>query len=303
MMRRTLVLLAVAAALASAKVAIARRLDLRRQLAPYDVTYVPRAAAVRWFSLAHPTLAANLYWLRAVQYMGEPRANARGWDKLFPLLDLVTDLDPRHGYAYQVGGNILAGAARIEESNRLLEKGIASVPERYILPFHRGVNAFLYEGDYARAGEWFERAALVPGAPLHMREAVMALYVKGDRADAAIRFLTHMIQQSEDPESRKALEAQLQQAQLERAALQIDAAVEIFRERFGYPPVWVQQLTTTGLLDTIPPDPYGGTWVLDEEGRAHSTVNPRRVMRPLTPAERSQSLRDLRSRLKGAQSR
>ena len=232
MRRRAAALLLVALALICAKVAVGRHSQVRATLAPYDLAYVPRPAAVRWLSLGHHTLAADLYWLRTVQYMGDPRANARGWDKLLPVLDLVTDLDPRHGYAYQVGGNILASVGRVEESNRILEKGFARLPERYILPFHRGVNAFMYAGDYSLAGQWFERAARSPGAPLHMREAVMAMYVKGDQAGSAIRFLNEMLAVTEVPESRRALEAQLQQAQLEEVALLLDAAAETFHERF-----------------------------------------------------------------------
>ncbi|HVI97188.1 MAG TPA: tetratricopeptide repeat protein [Anaeromyxobacter sp.] len=300
MRRRTLALLVLAAAFATAKVAIGRRLDARRTLAPYDIAYVPRSGAVRWVSLGHPTLAANLWWLRAVQYMGEPHAKARGWDRLFPVLDLVTDLDPRHGYAYQVGANILSGAGLVDESNRLLEKGAASCPDRYILPYHRGVNAFLYAGDYALAASWFERAATTPGAPLHTREAVMAMYVKADQADAAIRFLTHMIEASEDPESRKALEAQLAQARLEQVALRLDDAVEAYRERFQRLPFAVEELRFAGLVDEIPADPYGGSWTIDGEGRVHSTVNTRRVMRPQTSTERKSVLDRLRSTLKGA---
>jgi hypothetical protein len=165
------------------------------------------------------------------------------------------------------------------------------------------VNAFLYAGDYALAGRWFERAARVPGAPLHVREAVMALYVKGGQAEIAIRFLTHMLQESEDPESRQALEAQLKQAYLERSALLVDEAVERFIERTQRRPNTVQELVTAGLLGEIPPDPYGGSWVIDQEGRVHSSVHDRRVMRPESASQREKLMQDLRSHLKGMQSR
>jgi len=36
-------------------------------------------------------------------------------------LDLVTELDPQHGYAYQVGGNTLGSVGRIDESNAMLQ--------------------------------------------------------------------------------------------------------------------------------------------------------------------------------------
>jgi hypothetical protein len=192
---------------------------------------------------------------------------------------------------------------RVDESNRLLEKGVANIPGRYILAFHRGVNSFMYDGDYALAGEWFERAAQIPGAPTHMREAVMAMYVKGNRAAAAIRFLTHMVQVSEDPESRKALEAQLLQARLEQAALPIDDAARSYRERFGRLPASADELVGAGLLTELPRDPFGGSWRLDVDGRAHSTSNDRRLFKPSDAAGRSSTLHSLRSNLKGAQAR
>src|SRR6266545_1062582 len=156
---------------------------------PYDVAFVPSAASLRWTSLGHPTLAANLMWLRAVQYMGEPRADERGWSKLRAIVELVTDLDPRHGYAYQTSANLLSTAGLLSDSNAILEKGTRNVPDRYILPFQRAVNAFLYAGDYAEAGRWFEVAAKAPGAPPHLRDYVLAMYVKGDAAGPVRRGL------------------------------------------------------------------------------------------------------------------
>jgi tetratricopeptide (TPR) repeat protein len=296
MRRRSIALLATAALLAAASVGVGRGLDAQGT-EPYDLGFVPRAAAVRWLSLGHPTLAANLYWLRAVQYIGDPAGDRRGWGKLYPIVDLVTDLDPRHGYAYQVAANVLAGVGRVAESNRLLEKGARSNPGRYILPFHRAVNAFLYQGDYAEAGRWFERAAETPGAPPHLRESVVAMYVKGNQAEAAIGFLEHLLASAGDPESRKALERQLERARIEKVAWSIDEALERYRTRFALGPVDLQRLVDTSLLAAIPSDPLGGFWFLGTDGRAHSSVNPERFQRPMTAAERRDSIRSLGARM------
>lgn len=292
MRRRSLALGLAAAALAAATVAVGLRLDVTG-VSPYDLGFVPRAAAVRWLSLGHPTLAANLYWLRAVQYMGDPRADARGWEKLLPIMELVTDLDPGHGYAYQVAANVLGGAGRVQEANRLLEKGTRNVPDRYILPFHRAVNAFLYQGDYAEAGRWFEVAARTPGAPPHLRENVVAFYVKGNQADAAIAFLGHLGESASDPESRKAIERQLARARFERAALRIDEALQRHRERFRFGPYDLRRLVEEGLLPALPPDPAGGSWFIGEDGRARSTRGPERYLDPLDETGRARAIHQL----------
>lgn len=250
------------------------------QSKPYDVDVIPRASAARIGSLGHAVSAANLYWLKAVQYIGEPRANERGWEKLFPLVELVTDLDPGHGYAYQVAGVILGSVDRVAESNAILEKGIRNAPNRYILPFLRAFNAFYYKNDFGLAGRYVEIAADVPGSPAHLRDTALAFYVKGQEADAAIAFLERMLSEAADSETAAAIERQLKQARLEKAAQAIDDAVERYRAEYGvYPPV-LELLRVTGFLEAIPEDPFGGSFVFGEDGRVRSSANPFRYKKP-----------------------
>lgn len=259
---------------------------LRRAIEkPYDVEVVPPASAVRWVSLGHPLQAANFYWLRTVQYIGEPRADYRGWEKLYPLVQLVTDLDPGHGYAYQVAGVVLASAGRVAESNAILEKGTRNVPGRYILPYLRAFNAFYYQGNWELAGRWAEIAAKAPGAPDHVKRNVLAYYVKGGRAEAAISFLENVLQETNDPESRKKIEAELQQARFEREAERLDELVEAYRKRFGARPPSLSALTAGGLIDRLPREPFGGAWILGGDGRVRSTAHEFRFAPPSPPAQ------------------
>lgn len=266
-------------ALALATALLARRLDTG-QLRPYDVGIVPSAGTLRWLSLGHPTLAANLLWLRAVQYIGDPRGDERGWDKLYPLVDTLTDLDPGHGYAYQVAGTLLSTYDKVAESNAILEKGARALPDRYILPHLRAFNAFYYDDDWVTAGKWAEIAARSKGAPAHARHYALAYYVKGRRADAAVDYLEQILSEARDPETRTAVEAQLKQAILERDAARVDEAAERWRERYVVGPLVIGQLVSEGLVDRIPADPFGGELYVDEEGRVRSTANPFRFSRP-----------------------
>ena len=285
-MHRALHLIA-ALLLTAAMVLAAGRLRAARAK-PYDVEVVPPLAAVRWLSLGHPLTAANLYWLRTVQYIGEPRADERGWDKLYPLVELVTDLDSRHGYAYQVAGVVLSSAERLHESNALLEKGSRNVPDRYILPYFRAFNAFYYENDWPLAGKWAEIAARSPGAPEHVRQNVLSYYVKGGRADAAVRFLEDAYRSAQDEESRKAVKAQLDQAVFERDVEPVDAAIARWRERNLVGPIALESLVADGLLDALPQDPYGGELFPGADGRVRSTAHDRRI----SPRPAAESLRD-----------
>jgi hypothetical protein len=250
---------------------------------PYDVAVVPPSSALRWLSFGHPTLVANLFYLRAVQYIGEPHANQRGWDKLYPLVDLVTDLDPDHGYAYQVAGTLLGSDDRVEESNAILEKGMHNCPSRYILPFLRAFNAFYYAGDYAEAGRFVEIAARTPGAPGRLRQNVLAMYVKGKHADAALAFLDQARAAAQDDETRRAIDEQMKQAILERDAAVLDDGVARYKERHGVQPLILPVLIAEGLADSIPEDPFGGVYVIGPDGRVRSTAHPARFSPPDKP--------------------
>jgi tetratricopeptide (TPR) repeat protein len=267
------VALAVATALCASRLSAAED-------RPYDIAMVPSSKVLRWISAGHPTLAANLLWLRAVQYIGEPRADERGWDKLYPVVDALTDLDPRHGYVYQVAGVVLGSKGRPQESNAILEKGTRNVPDRYILPYLRAFNAFYYDDDWPTAGRFAEISARTPGAPDHVRQNVLAYYVKGKRADAAVAFLEQSLAEAKDPDTRKAVVSQLSQARLEQAAERLDAAVAEWQRRYLVGPLSLDQLVREGLIDDIPPDPAGGELYVGDDGRIRSTANAFRFSLP-----------------------
>jgi hypothetical protein len=272
--------IAVFVALACGMTLVASRISTAQER-PYDISVVPSSRVLRWLSVGHPTLAANLLWLRAVQYIGEPRSAERGWSKLYPVVDAVTDLDPGHGYAYQVAGVVLGSVGRTAESNAILEKGTRNVRDRYILPYLRAFNAFYYDDDWPTAGRFAEISARTPGAPEHVRQNVLAYYVKGKRADAAVAFLQQSLAEAKDPDTRKAVESQLRQALLEQDAARLDDAIEEWRRRYVTGPIDLHQLVAEGLVREIPPDPSGGELYVGDDGRVRSTANSFRF----SPAE------------------
>ena len=56
------------------------------------------------------SLAADVYWIRAIQHYGGERLaqGPRNYDLLYPLLDLTTSLDPYFSIAYRFGAIFLS---------------------------------------------------------------------------------------------------------------------------------------------------------------------------------------------------
>jgi tetratricopeptide (TPR) repeat protein len=241
---------------------------------PFDVAYVPSGAAARVAALGHRSLLSDLYWLAVVQYVGDPKADERGWDDLLPLLELVTDLDPRHGYAYQTGGIVLSAAGRLDESDRILEKGMAEGPPYWTFPYYLSFNAWFYRGDYERAAHYARLAAQRPGASPSISHLAVSLAAKSGSPEDAIAMLEELQRTVEDELSASLLEEQMRLAILERDAQALERAAGRFRSAYGRDPASLDELVAAGVIAAIPADPFGGEYRWDrEERKVRSTAN------------------------------
>jgi len=254
--------------------------------------YVTSGAAARRLSLGFNALAADLYWIRAIQYYGglklrsaagaggEPAGARQALDYklLYPLLDLTTSLDPEFSIAYRFGSIFLAepaprGAGRPDLAIALLEKGLKARPDKWEYMQDIGFVHYWWTHDYQSASKWFARAADAPGGPWFLRSmAATTLAVGRDRQSS--RLLWESIRQSADNDwLRNDAERRLLQL---RAMDEIDALqqrVDRFTKVTGAPPADWAALRAI----RVPPDPTGAPYEL-EHGRvklsSHSPLFP-----------------------------
>jgi hypothetical protein len=133
-----------------------------------ELAYYPSGRHLEPATLGHPETAADLAWIRAVQYYGEHRHRDNRFVRMFHIFDILTTLAPRFESAYVFGAFALAQEGRdFPDAERLIQKGIENNPRSAWLAFEAG---FLYyikpDGrDLPHAAEYFERSARLPGAP------------------------------------------------------------------------------------------------------------------------------------------
>ena len=99
-----------------------------------DVLYIRSPGVARRAVLRYQGLAADVYWIRAIQHFGQehlaPPPHVRTYGLLYPLLDLTTTLDPYFSIAYRFGAIFLGepypgGPGRPDLAIALLNKGLA----------------------------------------------------------------------------------------------------------------------------------------------------------------------------------
>jgi tetratricopeptide (TPR) repeat protein len=261
-----------------------------RSAEPVEQTlYVRSPAAVRRMVLSYDAMAADLYWIRAVQHYGSTKLanNARRrYELLYPLLDLTTSLDPYFNRAYRFGAIFLAekppaGPGRADLAIALLQKGLTAQPKRWEFAWDLGFVYYWHRQDYARAAEWFKRSADIPGAPLWLGPmAAVTLAKGGDRATSR-QLWNEVVKSAPEAAGWVRVQAELRLLQLD-AMDQIDVLENVAKEyerRTGSLPFTWDEMVRAGFLRGVPVDPrgfpyelnpYWGIVTLSEK----STLNP-----------------------------
>ena len=265
--------LAVAAALCLAA-AVALHAAIDRWPAPAVDTpgllYVRSPEAARRAALSYRGVAADVYWIRALQHFGTerlaPPQHVKDYSLLYPLLDLATTLDPYFNIAYRFGSIFLGepypgGPGRPDLAIELLKKGLAAQPTKWQYMQDLGFVYYWHLRDYRAAAEAFQRASEMPNAPNWMRPLAAVTLAEGGHRNAS-RALWTELAKSEEPWLRDS--AVLRLTQLD--------AMETME-------LW-KRAKDQGLNPPIPNDPSGTPFVLNP-ATGGIIVSPQSKLYPL----------------------
>ena len=285
--------LAGGAALAAAAFAAAIGLQMARDQAyPRDeaaeraLMYVQSPAALRRIVLSFDALAADVYWVRALQHYGGDRLSQtkqQKYEQLYPLLDLATSLDPYFTIGYRFGAIFLSeaypgGPGRPDQAIALLRKGIAAQPTKWQYYHDIAFVHYWQLRDMEGAARWFRMAAAQPGAPNWLEPVAASMLIQGgDRASA--RFLLQQILQSEEQWLRRAATRSLQQLDALDAIDKLRPFVQRYPPPAGERYSW-EWLNRRGVMRGIPVDPAGEPFEIDP-GTGDVTVSARSELSPM----------------------
>ena len=133
-----------------------------------ELSYYPSGRYLRVATLGHDEAAADLAWLRAVQYYGEHRTTDNRFERMPHVFDILTALAPRFLAPYVFGAFALAQeGGDVEGAEALMQKGLEANPGSGRLAFEMGFLYYVRPGgrDLRHAAEYFEQAARQPDAP------------------------------------------------------------------------------------------------------------------------------------------
>jgi hypothetical protein len=242
------------------------------QYSPTDeVQWVRSPAVMRRLVLGFDGVAADIYWIRSVQFYGGTKLSTdehKKYDFLYPLLDITTTLDPQFNIAYRFGAILLSesypnGPGRPDQAIALLEKGIRESPNKWEYYLDAGFVHYWWERDTQAAADWFLRASKLPDSPEWLQPLAASVLAEGGQQNAARLLLTQLAQTAEQEWMRKAARTRLQQLDAENAIEQLLPLVNRFYDGASrFPNAW-DEVVRAGLVGGIPLDPTGVPFALD----------------------------------------
>jgi len=197
--------LAIAVAALAGAILTSRGIEARavaRAETPQPI-FFPRAEILRPALLGFTGLAADLTWIRTVQYFGSRIEGKERFPQLFQLVDMTTSLDPYFLDAYQYGGLFLTIARQYSNAIAIYRKGITANPLAWQLPHDLGRLYFLELQDYRQALHWWEIADRLPGRPHYISRFLIRLQAKVGHLDTALELWRQMYERSENEAIRE----------------------------------------------------------------------------------------------------
>jgi hypothetical protein len=218
------------------------------------------------------TLAADLYWLRTVQYFGGERLFSREkrFELLRPLIDISTTLDPRLEIAYRYGAIFLSegppvGAGRPREGVEVLARGVRNIPGSWRLRQDYGFFHHIFLGETKKAAAILDEAADMPGAAFWLRMMAADLLTKGGSYADARRMWQQMYEQAEEGIIRQNARVRLEILDSLEVARRLEAAVAELERRTGRRPGRLEELHAAGLWRGPVTDAEGVPFGYDRE--------------------------------------
>ncbi|MDY6882044.1 MAG: hypothetical protein SV686_17580 [Thermodesulfobacteriota bacterium] len=242
------------------------------------VNYALPSKLIGPMSLEFKGMASDFLLLKLMTFIGGELRELRGssedhYKYIKGALHTITDLDPYFWDAYIFAETILAWDARdFAGANDLLLKARKHLPNDYRPPYYIGFNHFYFLKDNKAGAEFFMEASMLPGRPSFLPSLATRLSVRDSDYQAGILFLKQMLKNTQN---RVLIKRYTKRIQALESHQMLEMMVFHYVKKYGSKPPSLEALVKSGMISQIPEDPYGGEFVLKEDGRVYTTSNMR----------------------------
>lgn len=225
-----------------------------------ELMYFPTGNLLKKFVMGYDEIAADLVWLRMIQYYGHHRQTDRRFDYLGHILDVLTDLDPRFIHAYTFGSLLLTDDAKNPSRGlSILQKGSVHNPLDWRLPFMSGFINHVFLADYGAAANHFVKASSLPESPVFAKRFAAFIYDRKGEVDVSLELWHSLYERTENEYEKLTALRYIKRIDIQR----LNRLATRFKEMTGKYPADLRDLVRIGWLDSIPRPPDGSSYFFD----------------------------------------
>ncbi|MFQ5701354.1 MAG: hypothetical protein ACE5HU_05865 [Acidobacteriota bacterium] len=227
-----------------------------------EVLYLPSGKYLKMISLGFSDVLADLIYIWSIQYYSNYDGDDRSQYLEHIYKNVISELDPHYIDPYLLGALIMAlEQGDPEMALRLLDKGIAANPDEWILPFEAGFTCYDNLKDYARAARYFEKAMNDPNAPIPITRLRAEMYNKMGDKRSSLRYWTQIHDTADNDYVRDISERHMHDLAIEVDLESLHKAVDAYKARHGIDPTGLEMLVREGLIERVPLDPDGKSYL------------------------------------------
>jgi hypothetical protein len=224
-------------------------------------------------------VAADIAFLNALTYLGDARTQPdthrylpQQYEWVHNTLKNAVALDPYFLDPYYLMNSALIwDRYKLEEVNELIAKGADTRTWDSLLPFYAGFNYYYFLDNGDKSFLYLKEASKRQGGnPFYDSFASRVAY-KANKIELAVAYMEEQIRQAELEGRSHTVEPNRKRLDALKGIRQIEVAVESYRKLFGKLPKTVGELSSRGLLPSVPSDPYGGSFYISGDGSVKTT--------------------------------
>jgi len=231
--------------------------------------FVPSPEATKVAALGWGMVTADLLWVRAVllfvDFLDAEDEEDAVWTRT--VIKTVGVLDPHWRTPFFYGGGMLRLLNDLEGSDEIFSDGMKAFPADAYFPFSLAMNAYLFHQDLEQAVRYLDQASKMENAPKWYRSAAAEFLNRSGQRKTALLYLKEQIALANSDRERMVLENKYK-------ALLYDQVIDVLD---GHQDKWEahngRKLRQVTEMSALPPDPLGGEWFLDPDGRIRSSVH------------------------------
>ena len=166
--------------------------------------YIPKGQYLEKLVLGYQQIASDFLWFKTISYFGQQVIANRNYPWLGNLLESIVALDPEWTFPFHFAGVVMGIESNlVDQSNRIVKRGIEMHPEVWQFPFYVGFNYYHVKNNSVCGAKYIYQASIIKGSPDYLKPLAIRLSAKGNSRENHILMCTELLKITQDKAIRK----------------------------------------------------------------------------------------------------